>query len=176
MFEIVNAPTHDMIGVAFAAQAVKKGTFMVASGTFTQADIDALPAGQKNKPGYAYVGSKKLVPAYGQTVAIQGPSYPVDKKIFKIENADSDEDIIPAGAQVVYYKSGEFRTSEFTDLISAGLTYGSYLKTSASGTLTEEAALATPTNSTVARVISLDNNHADSADHRLHFELINVGV
>jgi len=167
MLEIVNVPDHAKIGDAFVATSMKRGTFVVLSGTFSSSDIASLPSGQKNKPGYASVGDKKLVKAY---IGATGACFPVDKLIIKPENADTDEDTIPAGAQVIYYTEGEFRTTEFTDVGSPD--FGDYLKLSTSGTLTIEADAHTKTSESVARVIALENSASDASKHRLHFRLI----
>lgn len=167
MLEIVNVPAEARKGDAYLATSMKKGTFVVMSGTFSAADIAALPAGQKNKPGYAYAGDKKLVKAYaGDT----GRCFPVDKKIFVPEDADSSSETIDAGAGVIYYTEGEFRTTEFTDVTSP--VFGEYLKLSTSGTLTDEASPFTETGASVARVIKLESTSGDASDHRLHFVLL----
>lgn len=175
--EVVRCSPTSRHGDAFVATDVKKGSFVVQSGTFTQADIDALPEGQKNKPGYAYVGSPKLVQAYDATIANMGEAYPVDKRIFVPEDADlnSSFETILAGSQALYYDNGDFRTTEYTNLTTT-VVYGDYLKLSASGTLTDESNLKIQTTSTVARVIELADDHTSPADRRLHFRMVKVGV
>ena len=173
--EVLSAISENRQGQAYVSAAVKKGTFMVLSGTFSAADIAALPAGQKDIPGFAKSGSFKLVTAYDDTYQNKGPSYPVTKLIFVPEDGDSTFDTIKAGAQAVYFEGGRFRTSEYTD-VSTTVVYGDFLKLTASGTLTDEATLKTATDSTVARVIALHNSNASPGDRRLEFKLTQSGV
>lgn len=175
--EVVRAAPTARHGDAFVSADVTKGSFVVLSGTFSQSDIDSLPAGQKETPGYAYAGDPKLVQAWAGNVADTGPAYPVDKKIFVPEDADLDSsfETIKAGSQALYYDSGEFRTTEYTDLTTT-VVYGDFLKLSASGTLTDEANLKVATNATVARVIELADDHASPGDRRLHFRMFKAGV
>jgi len=175
--EVVRAAPTDRHGDAFVLTDVKKGTFVVLSGTMTASDIAGLPVGQKDKPGFASVGSPKLVRAYDDTVASRGKAFPVDKKIFIPENADLDTsfETIKAGAQALYYTDGEFRTTEYTDLTTT-VVYGDWLRLSASGTLTDETDLKTGTNNSVARVIELADDHVSPGDRRLHFRMVQVGV
>ena len=171
MLEVVNCPDHARHGDGFAASEMNKGTFVVISGTFSAAEITALPANQKSRPGFAYSGDKKLVMAYA---GITGRCYPIDKKIFIPEDADTDTNansLVKAGAGAIYYEEGEFRTSEFTD-VTTTVEFGNYLKLSASGTLTDEAALTTETAASVARVIVLEDSHSDASKHRMHFRLL----
>ena len=169
MLEVVNCPDNARHGDAFVASEMKKGTFVTVSGTFSAAEITALTAGQKSKPGYAYSGDPKLVQAYA---GLTGRCYPVDKKIFVPEDGDdaTANENIKAGAGAIYYEEGEFRTSEFTDVTTTA-DFGDYLKLSASGTLTDESALTTETTASVARVIKLNRTGA-VAGHRLHFRLL----
>lgn len=175
MIEVIKCPPEARDGEGFVLTQMKRGTFVVASGTFTASDISGLPAAQKNKPGYAYSGKKKWVQAYAANLADRGPAYPIDKLTFVPEDADTDYDTIKAGEQVVVYMGGRFRTSEYTNVTST-IVFGNYLKLSASGTLTDEATLTTATNQTVARTIALHSSNADPADRRLEIELFNVGV
>lgn len=147
----------------------KKGTMVVASGTFSASDISSLPAGQKNAPGYAQVGYVKLVRAY---VGAGKRSYPMDKIIFVPEDGDDDLDTVKKGEQVVYYTEGTFETTEFTDC--DGAVFGNYLKTTASGTLTLESPANTETSNSVARVEELKAQSGPAKFHRLEFSLINV--
>ena len=170
MLEVVNCPDNARQGGAYVASVMNKGTFVVLSGTFSAAEITALPANQKSIPGFAYAGDRKLVVAYA---GITERCFPVDKKIFVPENADlaTSNEQIKAGAGAIYYEEGEFRTSEFTD-VTTTVVFGNYLKLSASGTLTDEATLFTETAASVARVIDLQRADADAVDHRLHFRLL----
>ena len=168
MLEVVNCPDNARHGGAYVASAMNKGTFVTVSGTFSAAEITALPANQKSRPGFAYENDRKLVQAYA---GITGRCYPVDKLIFDPEDADTDYDEISAGAGAIYYEEGEFRTNEFTD-VTTTVVFGNYLKLSASGTLTDEAALTTETTASVARVIKIERQDADAVDHRLHYRLL----
>lgn len=175
MLEIVRVPVTARVGTGYVNSDMKRGTFVVASGTFTASDISALPTTQRNKQGYASAGDLKLVKAYDGTFSSRGPAYPVDKRTTVPEGGDSDYETIKAGSQVVYYTEGEFRTSEYTNLTTT-VTFGDYLKLSASGTLTDETNLKTATANTVARVIGLFDDSSDLSERRLQFELVNVGV
>lgn len=167
MLELVNVPENAKKGRAFIATSMKRGTFVVLSGTFSTSDISGLPSGQKSKPGYAYSGDLKLVEAYSGAT---GRCFPVDKLTFVPEDADTDHDTIDAGAGAIYYTEGTFRTSEFTDVTDPE--FGEYLKLSASGTLTDEASAYTETGESVARAVQLISDSDDASDHRLEFELI----
>jgi hypothetical protein len=167
MLELVNVPDSAR-KYGFAATEMRKGTFVVLSGTFSAGDISALPAAQRSKPGYASAGDLKLVRAY---VGATGRCYPINKHIFVPEGADDDSDSILAGASAVYYDEGEFRTTEYTDL-SASTDFGDYLKLSTSGTLTAEAADHTESTASVARVVRVVENWANQGRHRLHFILL----
>jgi len=167
MLEIVNVPDNARQGDAYILTSMKRGTFVVLSGTFSASDVSGLPSGQKNKPGYASSGDKKLVKAYA---GLTGRCYPVDKLVFVPEDADTDHDSIDAGAMVVYYMDGEFRTTEYTNVTSP--VFGEYLKLSASGTLTDEGSPYTETSASVARVVKLDSTSSDPSERRLQFRLI----
>lgn len=170
MLELVEVPVNGR-RTAFMSDdttTYKKGSFVLLSGTFSAADIAALPAGQKNTPGFASAGSPKLVRAWSSS---GGRAFPVDKHFLEMEDSDDTQDTILAGAQVTYYTAGVFRTTEFTDLTTPPV-FGDYLKVTASGTLTEEATLATETGDSVARVIGLFTSNTQANRHRLEFELI----
>lgn len=173
--EVLSSISESRQGQAFVNAAVKKGTFMVLSGTFSAGDIAALPAGQKDKPGFAKAGSFKLLTAYDATYQSRGPAYPVTKKIFVPEDSDSSFDTIKAGAQALYFEGGRFRTSEYTD-VSSAVVYGDFLKLTVSGTLTDEASLKLSTDNTVARVLALHDGLASPGDSRLEFKLTQSGV
>ena len=167
MLELLNVPDSAR-KYGFVLTQMRKGTFVVQSGTFSAGEISALPAGQKNIPGYASAGDLKLVQAY---VGATGRCFPVNKHIFVPEGADDDSDNVLAGASAVYYDEGEFRTTEYTDL-SASTDFGDYIKLSTSGTLTAESADHTETGESVARVIDVVENWANQGRHRLHFVLL----
>jgi hypothetical protein len=167
MLELVNVPDSAR-KYGFVLTAMRKGTFVVQSGTFSASEISALPAGQKNIPGFASAGDLKLVRAYlGDT----GRCFPVNKHRFAPEGSDDNNDSILAGAMAVYYDEGEFRSTEYTDL-STNTDFGDYLKLSTSGTLTAESADHTESGESVARVIKVVENWADQGRHRLHFVLL----
>lgn len=170
MLEVVNCPDHARRGEAYVATAMKKGTFVVVSGTFSSAEITTLPASQKSRPGFAYSGDPKLVVAYA---GITGRCFPVDKLIFVPENADdvTSNNTLVAGAGAIYYTEGEFRTSEFTDVTTTSV-FGEYLKLSTSGTLTDESSSFTETSESVARLVKLVRADASAQNHRLHYRLI----
>ncbi len=146
----------------------KKGSFILLSGTFSAGDIASLPAGQKNKPGFAKAGDKKLVRGWAAT---GGRAFPIDKLIFEREDSDFDLDTVKKGEAVTYYTAGTFRTTEYTDL-TAGTKFGDYLKLTASGTLTSESTVETETSDSVARIEGLFQSNTLARDHRLEFTLI----
>ena len=164
MLEIVDVPKTGR-KTGYISSAVKKGTWVVVSGTWTQAQIDALPDAQKNKPGYASVGALRLQVAYPGA----GRSFPADKIYFEHEDSDYDHDTFAAGEAVTYYENdGTFRTSEFTD-VTTTIAPGQKLKLSVSGTLTDEASLNAETENTVAYVEGLFISNTQARDHRLEF-------
>jgi hypothetical protein len=178
VLEIVDVPQHGRKTGYMAADSAtyKKGTMVVLSGTFSSSDITALPAGQKNSPGWAQAGYPKLVRAWAGS---GGRAFPIDKYEFESEygsdgTADAIDgrnlDTVLKGQAVTYFRIGTFRTTEFTDVGSA--VFGNFLKCSASGTLTIEAAANTETGNSVARVEKLINPAGDAKYHRLEFTLI----
>ena len=100
-------------GMAYVAGAYYKGSFVKRDGVFSSADITALPTGQKNKPGYAKEGSMKLTQVTSAAAGQRGLVYPINKLLFMPEDADSDQDLIPAGAGVIYYQGGQYETDQF---------------------------------------------------------------
>lgn len=179
MLEIVDVPKNGRkTGYMDATSATyKKGTMVVASGTFSAGDITALPAGQKNKPGWAKAGYPKLVRAWSGS---GGRAWPIDRIEFEPEYGDTETadsidgrqlDTVLKGQQVVYFTAGTFRTTEFTDVGTA--VFGHFLKASASGTLTAESSAFTETGDSIARVEKLINPSGDAKYHRLEFTLIN---
>lgn len=172
-FYPVSVPPTARKGYAFVVSGCNIGQFHQMNGVFSAADIAALPDGQKNKPGYAYVGDKKLNRV---DVGVTGRVGPVGKLAFYPEDDESDYKAIDAGAKVVFYTEGEFVTDQYDHDVSAGVSgtgsnYGDYLKLTVSGWLTEEADPTTETTASVARVIRLDTG-ASSSDDRLWYELL----
>ncbi len=167
MLELVNVPDNAR-KTGFVDTAMTRGTFVVQSGTFTAADITALPANQKDLAGFAVAGDLKLVKAYvGET----GRCYPMNKALIVPEGSDDANDDVLAGTSVVFFLEGQFRTTEYTDVTST-VDFGDYLKLSTSGTLTDEATLHTETSLSVARLVSLDDSQAAPVRKRLQFELL----
>ena len=169
MLEIVDVPVHGRKTgyMSDDTATYKNGSFVVASGTFSAADITTLGTASSNKPGFAVAGYPKLVRAWGTN---GGRAWPINKIITVPEDGEDDQDTIAKGASCTYFTGGTFRTSEFTDVSSP--VFGDFLKTSASGTLTIEATATTETANTVARVEALFNSNSLAKDHRLEFTLI----
>ena len=168
MLVVRKCPDSARHGEAFVASGVKRGCFVKLDGVFTQADIDALPEGQKNKPGYAYVGAPKLNVAFK---GVTGRVFPVDYYVAAPEDSESDWDTIPAGHQAVYYTEGEFETDQYSGVSGTGANFGDYLKLNTKGQLTEEANPATETSESVARVVKWIKGGTFDKD-RLRFVLI----
>lgn len=145
----------------------KKGSFVVASGTFSASDITTLGTANSNKPGFAVAGFPKLVRAWTTN---NGVAWPINKLITIPEDGEDDNDTIQKGEVCTYYTMGTFRTSEFTDVGS--LVFGDFLKTTATGTLTVEATATTETSESVARCEELFTGNSLAKDHRLEFVMI----
>lgn len=177
MLELVDVPQSGRkTGYMDAtADTYKKGTMVVASGTFSAGDISSLGSSYSNKPGFAKAGYPKLVRAWAGS---GGRAYPMDKLEFEPEYGDDGAndaidgrnlDTVVKGQAVVYYTAGTFRTTEYTDVGSA--VFGHFLKASASGTLTIEASATVETGDSIARVEALFEN-GDFKYNRLEFTLI----
>lgn len=172
MLEIVDVPKEGR-KVGYVAGAYKKGTWLVRSGTWTQAQIDALPTAQKNKAGYAAVGADRYQIGY----LGGGECFPSDKIYFEPEDSDFDHDSYLAGQAVVgYTNGGTFRTTEFTDLNTSTTIFGTRLRLSASGTLINEADVDVQTENTVAMVEKLNRSNTKARDHRLEFTVVKAGL
>lgn len=127
-------------GHAFIDSAYYKGSFVKRNGVFSSSDITALPTGQKNIPGYAVEGSLKLTQVTSAAAGQRGTVYPINKLIFAPEDSDSDYDLIPAGASVLYYVGGQYETDQFLAVSgTAGGDFGDNLEITVSGKLTESA-------------------------------------
>jgi hypothetical protein len=155
---------------AYAGEEMEQGLWVELSGEFSAVQINNLPSGQKNKPGYASVGDKRVIKATGS--GDTGRVYPVKKIIVEPEDSDSDSDYttIDAGQSLTYFTEGTFETDQYTDVSGTGAAFGDYLKLSSSK-LVEEAAATTETANSVARVIKI-NNSGDSTKDSLEFEMI----
>ena len=141
-------------GQAYIADAYYKGSFVEKDGVFSSADIDALPTGQKNKPGYASEGSMKLTQVTSAAAGQRGRVFPINKLIYKPEDADSDNDLIAAGSSVIYYEGGQYETDQYLEVSgTAGGDFGDLLEITVSGKLTETST--TGTDSEVAEVIKM---------------------
>ena len=145
----------------------KKGSFVVASGTFSAGDITTLGAASSNKPGFAVAGNPKLVRAW---ITNNGVAWPINTINTIPEDGEDDLDTIPKGAVCTYYTGGTFRTTEFTDV--GAIVFGDFLKTTASGTITVEATATTETSESVARCEEVFTGNTLAKDHRLEFVLI----
>lgn len=169
MLEIVDVPVHGRKTgyMSDDTATYKKGSFVVASGTFSAADITTLGAASSNKPGFAVANNPKLVRAWAGS---GGRAFPIDNIITVPEDGEDDLDTIAKGAVCTYYTGGTFRTSEFTD--AGALVFGDFLKTTASGTITVEATATAETSDTVARAEFLANTNTKAKDHRLEFTIV----
>ncbi len=169
MLEIVDVPVHGRKTGYMASDSAtyRKGSFVVASGTFSAGDITTLGAANSNKPGFAVAGYPKLVRAWAGS---GGRAFPIDNIITVPEDGEDDLDTIAKGAVCTYYTGGTFRTSEFTDVST--MVFGDFLKATASGTATIEATATTETADSMARVEFLANSNTKAKDHRLEFTII----
>ena len=142
-------------GQAYVAGAYKKGSFVQLDGVFSQSDVDALPAGQKEVPGYASAGSRKLTQVTSAAAGQRGLVYPINKLIFFPEDSDSTHDTILAGASCIYYAGAgsEYETDQFS-VSGTGGVFNDNLEIGAAGTLVESAEADTSTQ-VVAKVIKL---------------------
>lgn len=150
-------------GQAYIAGAYYKGSFVKRDGVFSSADIDALPTGQKNKPGYASAGDLKLTQVTSAAAGQRGTVYPINKLLFQPEDSDSDHDLIAAGSAVIFYQGGEYETDQYLDVSgTAGGDYGDNLEITVSGKLTESAEADSSTQ-IVAKVIkqTFGDNYTD---------------
>jgi len=170
LLELVDVPVHGRKTgyMANDTATYKKGSFVVASGTFSAADITTLGAANSNKPGFAVAGNPKLVRAWTTN---NGVAWPINKIITIPEDGEDDNDTIEKGESCTYYTVGTFRTTEFTD-VGSSLVFGDFLKTTATGTLTVEATNTTETSESVARVEELFTGNTLAKEHRLEFVLI----
>ena len=168
------------LGQAYIAGAYYKGSFVKRDGVFSTADIAALPTGQKNLPGFASAGAQKLTQVTAAAAGQRGTVHPINKLIFKPEDADSSEDLIPAGSGVIYYVGGQYETDQFLDVSgTAGGDFGDNLEITVSGKLTESAEADSSTQ-VVAQVMqmSFGDDYTDEvmgymhAKDRLWYELL----
>jgi len=125
-------------GMGYIAGAYYKGSFVTRDGVFTSGEITALPANQKNKPGFAYEGALKLTQVTTAAAGQRGTVFPINKLLFAPEGADADSDLIPAGSSVIYYQGGQYETDQFLAVSgTAGGDFGDNLEVTVSGKLTE---------------------------------------
>lgn len=169
MLELVDVPVHGRKTgyMANDTATYKKGSFVVASGTFSAADITTLGDANSGKPGFALEGNPKLVRAWATN---KGVAWPINKINTIPEDGEDDLDTIKKGEVCTYYTAGTFRTTEFTDV--GALVFGDFLKTTATGTLTVEATATTETSESVARCEELFTGNVLAKEHRLEFVMI----
>lgn len=161
------------VGTAYAGEDLTKGTWVKASGTFSQGDLDTIHAvypAQKNAAGFANVDSEKVMLAVLGDVL---PCFPVNKLERQPEDADSNS--IIRGEGVIYYVGGEYETDQFTSVSGTGAAFGDFLKIGASGKLVEEASATTKTTASKATVVrmthGIDSLTGDVLD-RLWFRML----
>lgn len=155
----------------YAAAAYQPGQWVKLNGTFSAADITALPAGQKNKPGYASAGDVKFTRLTTSDDNITGRVGVLGKLIFVPEDSDTDHDDIAAGQSCLVFTAGRFETDQYTSVSGTGAAFGDYLKPTDTGTLGEEASPTTETTKSVARVFKINNTGNPSYDS-LVFDII----
>ena len=167
-------------GMAYIAGAYYKGSFCKKDGVFSSSDITNLPTGQKNKPGYAKAGDLKLTQVTSTADGQRGTVFPINKLIFKPEDSDSDDDLIPAGASVIYYQGGQYETDQYLEVSgTSGGDFGDNLEITVSGKLTESS-YTDESQYIVAKVIKMtfgdsynhDNLGEQHEKDRLWYELL----
>lgn len=157
-------------GMAYIAGDYYKGSFVKRDGVFTQANIDALPTGQKSVPGWASVGSPKLTQVTSAAAGQRGTVFPINKLLFAPEGADSASDLILAGSGVIYYQGGQYETDQFLNVSgTAGGDFGDNLEITVSGKLTESAEADSSTQA-VAKVIKMTfgDDYTDEVKGYMH--------
>jgi len=149
-------------GMAYIAGAYVKGSFVARDGVFSESDINALPTGQKSKPGYASVGSMKLTQVTSAANGQRGNVFPINKLIYKPEDGDSDNETIPAGSSVIYYAGAgsEYETDQYTAVSGTGGVFNDNLEIGANGKLVESSE-ADSSLQVVAKVIKVTTGDAE---------------
>lgn len=166
----VNVPDNDVLS-AYAAAAYDVGVWAKEDGEFSASDIAALPSGQKNKPGYAFAGAKKLTRLTTSDDNVTGRVGVIGKNITIPEDSDTSHDSVAAGQSCLYFRGGQFETDQYVSVSGTGAAFGDYLKVDANGKLVEEASPTTETTKSVARVVKI-NNSGTVANDSLVFEII----
>lgn len=125
-------------GRAYIAADYAKGSFCKKDGVFSSVNIAALPAGQKDVPGFAYAGAAKLTQVGTAAAGHRGTLFPINKLLFKPEGSDSTDDTISAGSGVIFYQGGQYETDQYTAISgTAGGDFGDNLEVTTAGKLTE---------------------------------------
>lgn len=157
-------------GMAYIAGAYYKGSFVKMDGVFSQSDINALPTGQKNIPGFASVNSLKLTQVTAAADGQRGLVYPINKLVYQPEGSDASLDLIPAGAGVIFYQGGQFETDQFLAVSgTAGGDFGDNLEITVSGKLTESSEADTSLQ-VVAKVVKMTfgDDYTDDVKGYMH--------
>ena len=164
---LINIPMNSYNNIAYYETEIDFGRFVTLNGTFSSSEIDSLPDGQKNKPGYASEGDNKLSLA---TSGDTGACFPIKRYIAIPEDDESDHDSVKAGQMAIYFTEGEFETDQFAS--GTNLIFGDYLRLTVSGTLVPELDVDVKTSNSVARVVKYLSGAGSESTDRLWFRLI----